>query len=99
MNCKQFEMVRFVGQNKNNRPNVRGWIGQTLYPTTGPHGPGWRVEPPLPGGEIPASDGSYWPGDLIYDRDLRPIRGGESPEQSIEAMRDLLQTKKEKETT
>lgn len=35
----------------------------------------------------------------MWDSRLRPIRGGESPEQSIEAMRDLMQTKKEKETT
>lgn len=35
----------------------------------------------------------------IGDEYLRPIRPDESPEQSIEAMRDLMQTKKEKETT
>lgn len=33
------------------------------------------------------------------DDHLFPIRPGESPEQSLEAMRDLMQTKKEKVTT
>lgn len=34
-----------------------------------------------------------------HDLILRPIRGGETDEQSLEAMRDLMQTKKEKATT
>ncbi len=40
-------------------------------------------------------------GDLFVaaDSNLRPIRGGETDEQSLEAMRDLMQTKKEKVTT
>lgn len=48
----------------------------------------WNVRP-IKGGAI----------GECHDMVLRPIRGGESPKQSIEAMRDLMQTKKEKETT
>lgn len=47
--------------------------------------------------ELPSTCG--WVTRTMRDSYLRPIRPDESPEQSLEAMRNLMQTKKEKVTT
>lgn len=62
-------------------------------------GPRWVINNPLMTSGV--ISGKPYKTFSIADKNLRPIRGGESPEQSIEAMRNLMQTKtkKEKETT
>lgn len=90
MNCKENQLVRYVGPyTVDLAPNARSWIGKTVR--FDPHpidGSAWRVDPPLaPDFILPSGEMVH--GNWIEDRYLRPIDGGESPEESTEAMRKL----------
>lgn len=73
MNCKEGDLVRYVGDNPFSRPNLYGWIGLVIEPAKDDLGRvGWFVDPPLPGGDVVASDGIY-PANMVDDRALKPI--------------------------
>ena len=81
MNCKHGQLVRYIGSNPFNRPNVYGWIGRTVRPdfetdASGNSELGWFVEPPMPGGVLWVKiDGIpyYSNGSRVLDRSLQPI--------------------------
>lgn len=89
-NCKIGDLVRYVGKNELNRPNVYGWIGKVVGPSPCPSdlygrvGLGWQVSPPLPGGEIihPIT-GRCTIGAYVSDTSLKPIRGGEGQDEML----------------
>ena len=84
MNCVKGDLVGYVGT-ECEAQNCRGWIGRTIEFRPGPSGsPAWIVEPPID---------KTWRGNWIVDMALRPIRPGESKEESTEAMRLLTQVK------
>ena len=74
MNCKQGQLVRYVGTNPHNRPNVYGWIGKVIARSGFVDVPGWIVDPPLPGGHIvdPLSRNRYL-AHSVADRVLKPL--------------------------
>lgn len=87
MNCKKDDLVRYVGPVP--RPNASGWIGRVVERSDDPeNNPAWIVSPPLPGGRV-FFDGFFRLAHRVLDANLRPIRGGETPEESTEAIRDL----------
>ena len=94
-NVKKGELVRYIGRNPNNRPNVYGWIGVTVERVRNRRGTeGWKVTPPLPGGTYQDKDG-YYSGDLILDESLRPIRDQPGNEHWITEARNKLKGKTE----
>lgn len=91
MKFKKGQLVRFVGRPVT--PNCYGWIGTIVGPTERFHERAeYEVTPPI----HVFSDLHKF--EWVYESSLAPING-ESPEQSLEAMRELMQTKKEKVTT
>lgn len=95
MNCKQGELVRFVGETQGNSLPVFGWIGKVVsYKRCPLSGDAWIVEPPMPGGNVrngPYKEMANW----IADKALRPIRdpGDDATDEMI-----VLLGKPEKET-
>ena len=74
MNCHTGDLVRYVGANINQRPNVSGWIGVAVdYVSDDLGHQCWLVRPALPGGEI-RNKWTMSNGQLVVDEELRPIR-------------------------
>jgi hypothetical protein len=74
MNCVKDDLVRYVGNDLENYPNVRGWIGRTIKFEPSRLGENaWRVSPPI-GPDWIDKDGVLRRGNWIFDIALRPIR-------------------------
>jgi len=85
MNCKQGDLVRYVGSNPYNRPNVYGWIGKTIRLMKDDSGnAGWLVNPPIPGGIHLIGSGGYMDGDWVCDSILRPIRDNPGQDETLQ---------------
>ena len=84
MNCKAGDLVRFVGANVHNRPNLFGWFGVVVKYTEDQYGQKcWEVNPALPGGSIFARNSMYH-GKLVQDAHLRPIRDTPGLDESLQ---------------
>ena len=74
MNCKAGDLVRYVGPNKYERPNIYGWVGTVIKHTSDDFGHQcWQVFPALPGG-LRQTEFAISHGFLIDDSHLKPIR-------------------------
>lgn len=102
-NCKMGDLVRYIGKNELNRPNVYGWIGKIVGPS--PYGcdmygnpnSGWEVTPPLPGGwRTHPITGYLNNGKYVSDKNLKPYRGGEGQDEMLKLVGKPV--KKEKES-
>lgn len=96
MKCKPNQLVRYVGPNPLNRPNIFGWVGTTVEFIKDRRGiPCWRVDPPLPGGTYLSKEGSaVKTGRLVDERFLKPI---ENPDEDAVDQMVLLVGKPKKE--
>lgn len=102
-NCKIGDLVRYVGKNELNRPNVYGWIGKVVAESPyqedwrGNKKLGWIVSPPLPGGKIQLRERNVVvDGSHVNDSALKPIRGGEGQDEILKLVGKPV--KKEKES-
>ena len=77
------DLVRYVGRNPRNKPNVYGWVGTAVKHYTDSDGDeGWIVFPPLPEGATFAGQ-VYYPANLIAVSALRALRGGEGADETL----------------
>ena len=84
MNCKPGDLVRYVGPNIGNRPNVFGWVGTVVAYTVDELGVAcWKVNPPLPGGTKQFTFG-FAHGYLVRDSDLRPLRDTPGEDETLQ---------------
>lgn len=84
MNVQKGDLVRYVGNNPRNRPNVYGWIGVAVKYTRDDAGEAcWIVEPPLPGGMIHDRPGWSRDGSMVHGDSLRPIRNDPGQDQTL----------------
>jgi len=85
MNCKQGDLVRYVGSNPYNRPNVYGWIGLIVCSIADRNGDKcWVVNPPLPGGIVKNSDSSWSDGTWLFDSSCKPIRDNPGQDETLQ---------------
>ena len=83
MNCKAGDLVRYVGRNPLNRPNIYGWVGVAIsYIRDGENQPCWTVEPPVPGGRI-LCEHLFSDDQLVSDCALSPIRDNPGQDETL----------------
>ena len=83
MTVKTGDLVRYVGRNPNNRPNIYGWVGIAIRYTTDDEGsPCWEVSPAMPGGARKVK-GGMTRGRLVNTLNLRPIRDTPGEDESL----------------
>ena len=84
MTVQTGDLVRYVGRNPNNRPNIYGWVGIAIRYTQDDEGsPCWEVSPAMPGGAI-AVKGGMSRGHLVNALSLRPIRDTPGKDESLQ---------------
>ena len=84
MNCKAGDLVRYVGRNPHNRPNIYGWVGIAINYTKDDEGsPCWIVSPEVPGGKVKVKNGVSQ-GHLVNALYLRPIRDTPGEDETLQ---------------
>lgn len=92
-NIKKGNLVRYIGDNKIERPNAYGWIGKAVSAGLHKDGGYWVVEPPMPGGTI-FYRGNAYAAECVFARVLAPIRDQPGNESFVvEARKKLPRTK------